>query len=90
MILGAMDQKLWVFEVFGQDLAKAGMCNQQELTTCAKSGGQKKKKKKQFALVHVLTCRATTWGQQPLVANPRSPASCGSTPRQGQTIHFLK
>jgi hypothetical protein len=46
MILGAMDQKLWVFEVFGQDLAKAGMCNQQELTTCAKSGGQKKKKKK--------------------------------------------
>jgi hypothetical protein len=26
MILGAMVQKLWVFEVFGQGLAKAGMC----------------------------------------------------------------
>jgi hypothetical protein len=26
MILGAMDQKLWVFEVFGQGLAMAGMC----------------------------------------------------------------
>jgi hypothetical protein len=26
MILGAMVQKLWVFEVFGQGLAMAGMC----------------------------------------------------------------
>jgi hypothetical protein len=26
MILGAMDQKLWMFEVFGQGLARAGMC----------------------------------------------------------------
>jgi hypothetical protein len=25
MILGAMDQKLWMFEVFGQGLARAGM-----------------------------------------------------------------
>jgi hypothetical protein len=41
MILGATVQKLWVFEVFGQDLGKAGMCsNQQELTICTKSGGQ--------------------------------------------------
>jgi hypothetical protein len=26
MILGATVQKLWVFEVFGQGLARAGMC----------------------------------------------------------------
>jgi hypothetical protein len=26
MILGAMDQKLWRFEIFGQGLARAGMC----------------------------------------------------------------
>jgi hypothetical protein len=26
MILGATVQKLWVFEVFGQGLAKVGMC----------------------------------------------------------------
>jgi hypothetical protein len=26
MILGAMVQKLWVFEVFGQGLARVGMC----------------------------------------------------------------
>jgi hypothetical protein len=26
MILGATDQKLWVFEVFWQGLARAGMC----------------------------------------------------------------
>jgi hypothetical protein len=26
MILGIMVQKLWVFEVFGQGLARAGMC----------------------------------------------------------------
>jgi hypothetical protein len=26
MILGAMVQKSWVFEVFGQGLARAGMC----------------------------------------------------------------
>jgi hypothetical protein len=26
MILGATVQKLWVFNVFGQGLAKAGMC----------------------------------------------------------------
>jgi hypothetical protein len=26
MILGATVQKLWVFEIFGQGLARAGMC----------------------------------------------------------------
>jgi hypothetical protein len=26
MILGAMDQKLWVFEVFRRTLGRAGMC----------------------------------------------------------------
>jgi hypothetical protein len=26
MILGATDQKLWVFEVFRQTLGRAGMC----------------------------------------------------------------
>jgi hypothetical protein len=26
IIFGLMDQKLWVFEVFGQGLARAGMC----------------------------------------------------------------
>jgi hypothetical protein len=26
MILGATDKKLWVFEVFGQGLARVGMC----------------------------------------------------------------
>jgi hypothetical protein len=26
MILGAMDQKLWVFEVFKKSLSRAGMC----------------------------------------------------------------
>jgi hypothetical protein len=29
IILGAMDQKLWVFEAFGQGLARAGMCYSQ-------------------------------------------------------------
>jgi hypothetical protein len=26
MILGAMDQKLWVFEVFRRSLGRAGIC----------------------------------------------------------------
>jgi hypothetical protein len=29
MILEATDKKLWVFEVFGQGLARAGMCCRQ-------------------------------------------------------------
>jgi hypothetical protein len=45
MILGAMDQKLWVFEVFRRSLGRAcAGTNQQEATTCAKSGGQEIKK----------------------------------------------
>jgi hypothetical protein len=40
MILGAMDQKLWMVEVFRRSLGREG-----ELTTCAKSGRQEEKKK---------------------------------------------
>jgi hypothetical protein len=35
IILGAMDQNLWVFENFRRSLGRAGI-KQQELTTCAK------------------------------------------------------
>jgi hypothetical protein len=42
MILGATDQKLWMFEVFRRSLGSVG-ANQQELTTCAKNGGQEEK-----------------------------------------------
>jgi hypothetical protein len=48
MILGATDQKLWVFEVFRQTLGRQACAgaNQQELTTCSKCGRQKKKNSK--------------------------------------------
>jgi hypothetical protein len=43
MILGAMVQKLWVFEVIGQGIGRAyAGANHQELTTCTNSGGQAK------------------------------------------------
>jgi hypothetical protein len=51
MILGAMDQKLWVFEVFGHGLAMAGMCWSQparvhHMSKNWRVGGKKKFKKK--------------------------------------------
>ena len=52
MILEATVQKLWMFKVFGQGMASAGV-NQQELTTCTKSGRQENffyKKKGKLAL----------------------------------------
>jgi hypothetical protein len=39
MILGATDQKLWLFEVLKRSLDRVG-ANQQELTTSTKRGGQ--------------------------------------------------
>ena len=46
MILEATDQKLWVFEIFGEVWAgqPCVRANQQELTTCAKSGRHEKRK----------------------------------------------
>ena len=39
MILGATDQKLWVFEGFRRSLGRVGMCsNEKELITCVQRG----------------------------------------------------
>jgi hypothetical protein len=91
MILGATVQKLWMFEVFGQGLARAGMCWSQpvrvdHLHKKWKAGEKKKFKKKR-----------ADWpcpGVDPRLAGDRwSPASRGSTPRDGQSVQiflFLK
>jgi hypothetical protein len=49
IIFGPMDQKLWVFEVFGQGLARAGMCWSQwgGVDTLKKMGQGSKKKEGQ-------------------------------------------
>jgi hypothetical protein len=41
IILGAKDQKLWVFEIFGRSLDERAYvgANEKELTTCAQKGG---------------------------------------------------
>jgi hypothetical protein len=45
MILGATIKQLWVFEVFGQGQARAGMCWSQlaRVDHSTKNGGQEKK-----------------------------------------------
>jgi hypothetical protein len=47
MILGAMDQKLWMFEVLRRILGKQACvgANKVELTKVSKSGGRRRKKK---------------------------------------------
>jgi hypothetical protein len=52
--------------------------NQQELTTCTNSGGQEKKKFKK---------KRADWPCPGV--NPRSPAGCGLTPGQGQTVEIF-
>jgi hypothetical protein len=52
MILGAMDKKLWVFEVLGQSLARAGMCWGQlarvdHMRKKCRAGGKKNSKKRE-------------------------------------------
>jgi hypothetical protein len=57
MILGATVQKLWVFEIFGQDLVRAGMCWSQwgGVDHICKFFGQEEKKKLEFRRGRSLT-----------------------------------
>jgi hypothetical protein len=87
MISGATVQKLWMFEVFGQGLTRAGMCWSQpaRVDHLHKKwrAREKKFKKKELSAPYP--------GITPEPAgNQQSPASRGSTPGQGQTIPFFK
>jgi hypothetical protein len=89
IIFGPTDQKLWVFEVIGQGLVKAGMCWSQLARVdhlwraWKKSGGHGKKIQKKKT---VYPCPGIILE---LVGDQQSPASCGSTPGQVQTILFF-
>jgi hypothetical protein len=97
MILGAMVQSYGCLKFSGRvwpGRACTG-ANQQELTTCTKSGGQEKKKiPKKMGRLALCKCRPTAGGQ-PLVVGPRlagdqrSLAGRGSTLAQGQSVQFL-
>jgi hypothetical protein len=72
MILGATIQKLWVFEVFGQGLARVGMCWSQpaRVDRFHKKWRAGEKiflfKNGQYNTVHVSTCsRRATAGRSP-------------------------
>jgi hypothetical protein len=70
MILGAKVQKLWVFEVFGQGLARAGMRWSQPARVDhlhKKWRARKKNLKKKMGSMTLSRCRPTA-GRRPLVA----------------------
>jgi hypothetical protein len=77
MILGATDQKLWVFEVFRRSLGRAGMCWSQPARIDPNRGGQEEKKfgKKGYS-VRRAKCRLTAGGR-PLVAGQPWSATSG-------------
>jgi hypothetical protein len=86
MILGAMVQKLWVFEVFGQGLAMVGMCWSQPARVDhfhKKWRAREKKFKKK-------------WSNWPcpgvglrLAGDQRSPAGCGSNLDRASLFNFF-
>jgi hypothetical protein len=89
MILGITNQKLWVFEVFWRSLAgwACAGANQQELTTCAKSGEQEEKQKsqknEQGLTSQVSTCGWSPAGPGPLT-NSQQPAVWAWSPSRDQ------
>jgi hypothetical protein len=80
MILGATDQKLWMFEVFGQVLAKAGMCWSQLARVDHLRKKWRAEEKKKSKKVVVWPCPGI---------NPRSPAGLRLIPGHGETVSFL-
>jgi hypothetical protein len=64
IIFGPMDQKLWMLKFLGRVWSgrACAIANQQELTTCAKSGGQEKKRKRKKGLHGLSKCRPAVGG----------------------------
>jgi hypothetical protein len=91
MILGTTVQKLWVFEVLGELWARRACAgtNQQELTTCAKSGGQEKKKIQKKKGRSTLSRRRPVAGERPLVVGRPWAADQGSATSGSRTVADL-
>jgi hypothetical protein len=70
MILGATVQKLWVFEVFGQGLARAGMCWSQPARVDnlhKKWRAEEKKFQKKMGRMALSRCRPAAGRRPPAV-----------------------
>jgi hypothetical protein len=73
VFFGHTDQKLWVFEVSRRSLGRAACAgaNQQELTTCTKSGGHEEKTfQEKWELPHRRRCRPAAGGRPLVTGRP--------------------
>jgi hypothetical protein len=89
MILGATDQKLWVFEVFGQGLAKVGMCWSQPARVdqlAQKVEGRKKKIQKIGTVCPCVAVQVSTRGWRGTTGRP---PTADRHLYRGRLSHFL-